>query len=91
MNQKGSEKWNKCRALLFDKDGTIIKLNDLIEKYLDDRERMVLCYRFGLRGCNRLQQREVGTILGISRSYVSRIEAKAIETLKEFMPDGTNC
>lgn len=52
-------------------------------QYLSDRERTVLEMRFGLLNGNPITQREVGKILGISRSYVSRIEKKAIEKLIE--------
>lgn len=62
------------------------KLDELIEKYLNDRERRVIFYRYGLRGCKRLTQREIGKLLGISRSYVSRIEKKAIEVLNGLLP-----
>jgi RNA polymerase sporulation-specific sigma factor len=64
------------------------RLDDLIEKFLNDRERKVIFYRYGLRGCKRLTQREIGKLLGISRSYVSRIEKKAIEVLNGLLPDG---
>lgn len=63
------------------------KMEELIEKYLNDREQRVIFYRYGLRGCNRLTQREIGKLLGISRSYVSRIEKKAIEILNDLFPE----
>ncbi|MGI6003926.1 MAG: RNA polymerase sporulation sigma factor SigK [Christensenellales bacterium] len=48
---------------------------------LDARQRVVLEMRYGLAGNPPMTQREVGRTLGISRSYVSRIEKKAIENL----------
>ncbi len=63
------------------------KLGDLIIKNLNEREQKVIFYRYGLRGCKRLTQREIGKLLGISRSYVSRIEKKAIEVLNGLFPD----
>ena len=63
------------------------KLGELIEKNLNPREQKVIFYRYGLRGCKRLTQREIGKLLGISRSYVSRIEKKAIEILNSLFPD----
>lgn len=63
------------------------KLADLIVKNLSDREQKVIFYRYGLRGYRRLTQREIGKLLGISRSYVSRIEKKAIEILNGLFPD----
>lgn len=61
----------------------------LLEKIqcLSERERTVLEMRFGLLNSNPLTQREVGKILGISRSYVSRIEKRAIEKLIEQSRD----
>ena len=61
------------------------RLRDTVEKTLDGRERQVSMLRFGLDGGEPLPQREVGRMLGISRSYVSRIEKKAIEALRESM------
>ena len=49
---------------------------------LDMRERKIISLRYGLRGGEPLTQREVATLLGISRSYVSRIEKTAIEKLQ---------
>jgi len=50
-------------------------------KYLNIRERKVLEMRFGIFNGLRKTQREIAKILGISRSYVSRIEKKALEKL----------
>ncbi|MEY8312312.1 RNA polymerase sporulation sigma factor SigK [Oscillospiraceae bacterium 42-9] len=49
---------------------------------LEPRERSVICMRYGLGGRMPLPQREVADKLGISRSYVSRIEKKALEKLR---------
>lgn len=48
---------------------------------LTERESMVVRLRYGLFGMQRLSQREIANLLGISRSYVSRIEKKALEKL----------
>ena len=53
-----------------------------MENSLDDREREIILYRYGLYGKKPLTQREVAEKLDISRSYVSRIEKKALEKLK---------
>ena len=50
---------------------------------LDDREREIIIMRYGLFGRLPLTQRETATKLGISRSYVSRIEKRALEKLRE--------
>lgn len=53
-----------------------------VNTILDMRERKIISLRYGLRGGEPLTQREVATLLGISRSYVSRIEKTAIEKLQ---------
>lgn len=50
---------------------------------LTERERTVLCLRYGLGGQPPLPQREVAEICNISRSYVSRIEKKALQKLRD--------
>ena len=62
----------------------IQKLNKYIEKSLTSREKTIICLRYGLNGNPPLPQRVVAKKLGISRSYVSRIEKKAIEVLKDL-------
>jgi len=56
----------------------------LVATVLDEREREVIVLRYGLSGKEPLTQREVAALLGISRSYVSRIEKAALETLREY-------
>ncbi len=58
------------------------KLKDYLYSALDSRERKVLILRYGLDGKEPLTQREVAEELGISRSYISRIEKKSIEILR---------
>lgn len=58
---------------------------DLIDSVLDDREREVICMRYGIRDGVFHPQHTVAKALGISRSYVSRIEKKAIQKLKKHM------
>lgn len=60
----------------------IQKLKYIIDKCLDEREKEILYLRFGLEGIEELTQREIGEKLGISRSYISRIETKALKKLK---------
>ena len=55
----------------------------LVRSRLDQRERQVITLRFGLDGVPAMTQREIATKLGISRSYVSRIEKAAIEKLRD--------
>ena len=58
------------------------KIYRLLPAVLSEREREVLCLRYGLYGGREYTQREVAERLGISRSYISRIEKNAIEKLR---------
>ena len=58
------------------------KMYDLIPKVLSPREQKVLTLRYGLYGYRECTQREVAKHMGISRSYISRIEKNAIEKLR---------
>lgn len=59
------------------------KLIKLIKDCLPEREYEIICYRYGVNGKPALPQREVAKMLGISRSYISRLENKALLTIKE--------
>lgn len=59
------------------------KLYELIPQVLTDREQEILSKRYGLKNSRPVTQREIAKELNISRSYVSRIEKKAIEKLKK--------
>jgi predicted XRE-type DNA-binding protein len=54
----------------------------ILKNTLTKREYTVICLRFGLKGDRNYAQREVAKFLKISRSYISRIEKKAIEKLQ---------
>ena len=56
-------------------------LYDLIDTLLEDREKEIIIIRYGLKGQKRYTQREIAKKFGISRSYVSRIEKKAVDKL----------
>lgn len=56
-----------------------------VEECLDEREKLVVTLRYGLTGATPLTQREIAQQCGISRSYVSRIEKKALEKLREAL------
>jgi RNA polymerase sporulation-specific sigma factor len=56
-----------------------------IMKHLDARERKVLILRYGLDGNEPVTQREIARRMGISRSYVSRIEKGALEKIAEHL------
>lgn len=59
------------------------RLKGMITDRLSDREREIILMRYGLLSGQEITQREIGHRLGISRSYVSRIEKRALEKLKE--------
>ena len=60
----------------------ISSLYKAIEEELDEREKLVIIRRYGIYNQESMTQREVAQELGISRSYVSRIEKKALQKLK---------
>lgn len=66
-------------------DDNIRILYDAIKVCLTNRELKVLSLRYGLFGSDPLSQREVAGLLGISRSYVSRIEKKALQKLSDIL------
>ena len=59
------------------------RLSGLIHDKLNDREREIITLRYGLTDEYEVTQREIGRKLGISRSYVSRIEKRALEKLRD--------
>lgn len=63
----------------------ISSLYKAIEEELDEREKLVIIRRYGIYNQESRTQREVARELGISRSYVSRIEKKALQKLKAKM------
>ena len=69
----------------------IQKLYQKVESELSQREKLVLKMRYGLYNGEEYTQREIARQLGISRSYVSRVEKSAVEKLREHFdaPFGT--
>ncbi len=67
---------------VLDKKMNLQKIDRYIDEALTKREKQIIYLRYGLDGKKPLAQREVSDIMGISRSYVSRIEKKALEKLK---------
>lgn len=58
-----------------------------IDSVLNEREAYIIRHRFGLMGDEELTQSQIADNLGISRSYVSRIEKKSLEKLKKVLED----
>jgi RNA polymerase sporulation-specific sigma factor len=54
---------------------------------LEGREQTIIVRRYGLDGKKPQTQRELAEVCGISRSYVSRIEKKALKKLEEYMEE----
>ena len=61
------------------------QVRKLIDTCLTEQEREVICLRYGLENAQPRRQREVADAIGISRSYVSRIEKRALEKLRQAM------
>lgn len=61
------------------------QLRQSIQLCLSDQERQVILLRYGLNGQPPKRQREVAALTGISRSYVSRIEKRALEKLRDWL------
>ncbi len=61
------------------------KLDKILQETLNKREYDIICLRYGLNGKPALTQREVAAKLEISRSYISRLEKKALETIKNII------
>lgn len=65
----------------------IKKLYKFIEDIKDEREKTIIVLRYGLYGMMPLTQKQIAAKLGISRSYVSRIEKKIIEKLRKQLTE----
>lgn len=63
------------------------QLREAVEQVLSPQERQVIVLRYGLDGQSPKRQREVAGLTGISRSYVSRIEKRALEKLRQALEE----
>lgn len=61
------------------------QLRQVMNTCLTDQERQVIAMRYGLDGEKPKRQREVAELCGISRSYVSRIEKRALQKLRDTL------
>ena len=66
---------------------TVARLRNAVDSCLTDQERMVIRMRYGLDGSPPRRQREVAQVTGISRSYVSRIEKRALGKLRAALEE----
>ena len=69
----------------------IEKVRDFVDEALDERENQIIVLRYGLKGFMPKTQREVASYLNISRSYVSRIEKRALEKLRAEFGENIPC
>ena len=67
------------------------RLRRLMDRTLRKREKLVLSLRFGLEGEGPLTQQQVADRIGISRSYISRIEKKAVLKLRLALAEKNSC
>lgn len=65
----------------------IMRMIQKIEEVLDERERKIIKMRYAIYGGEEITQREIAAMLGISRSYVSRIEKKALKKISACLND----
>ena len=75
----GSDADTVCRRIEEKEEKDILR--NAVER-LNDRERLIIELRFGLKGNPELTQKEVADLLGISQSYISRLEKKIISKMK---------
>lgn len=74
---------------LHDRDSAL-RVRSLVQERLNPREAEIIRLRYGLGGTVPLTQREVASSFGISRSYVSRIEKRALEKLRTALESPTH-
>lgn len=81
MDILASDEMDVCEQV--DRKNNLKRLFEKVKNIKDKREKDIIYLRYGLFGGRALTQKEVAKKLGISRSYVSRIEKKAISSLRE--------
>ena len=67
----------------------ITKMISFIKEQLSERERQILVMRYGLGDTPPLTQRETAEKLGISRSYISRLDKNALQLIQNFLEGNT--
>ena len=81
LDVTGSQQFDVVEQMSMHED--LKKLTCFVDKILVGREKEIIIMRYGLLGGREMTQREIGDKLGISRSYVSRIEKKALKKLRD--------
>ena len=72
-------------------DAVDIQLLRQAVRELPGREKEIICMRFGLEGRKELTQKEVAEKMGISQSYISRLEKRIMQKLKKEILRQTSC
>jgi len=85
LDVTGSEQFDVVEQMSMRED--LGKLKGFVDEILCGREKEIIIMRYGLLGNKEMTQREIGDKLGISRSYVSRIEKKALGKLRNAFED----
>ena len=65
----------------------VAQVREAVKTCLTEQERQVICMRYGMYGYRPSRQREVAEKTGISRSYVSRVEKRALQKLKKTLTE----
>ena len=76
---------DECILDKIDADENRARLLAALDRCLEPREKEIVCLRYGIGGKKPLAQREVAAHCNISRSYVSRIEKKALQKLRTVL------
>ena len=82
-----------------DEDMILRPMEDAVDLYLlrravrelPGREKEIICLRFGLEGRKELTQKEVAQMMGISQSYISRLEKRIMQKLRKEIIRQTSC
>lgn len=81
LDVTGSQQFDVVEEMSMRED--LRKLGGFMDQFLAGREKEIIIMRYGLLSDKEMTQREIGDKLGISRSYVSRIEKRALKKLRE--------
>lgn len=79
----------KDTAIVVEKSVMMQEVKEIMKKSLSEREFSIICLRYGINDHIERTQQEVADMLNISRSYISRIETKALDIIAEKMKDKT--
>lgn len=64
-----------------------VKVRRLVNNIKNERDKTIIILRYGMNGNEPMTQQEVANLMGISRSYVSRIETKVLKSMRKEFDD----